>query len=287
MRIIAKKNDMFRPLIEALTHWLAYACESPYRLVECHKFIFTLAGKTRLDADSAVDPLLDGLIKALCDSFKQSEYKHETMRTISVIAVSFCKEKYVIDRMSDELIFKYTNIGSLMAANMLLAGHYKQAVGFISTLISSGELFEFRPFIAELAKVSKDELSLAAEDPLNAQMLRFMLQDGNRPTFEAYREYVLESIQNQMLPLCARVLMKLQTIFPDDPALYFNLWLSCKEPFEGREMILYPCLEGLCKYHANPYISEIRENNLFPRFLSMISCVKVTRALTDHTKEQE
>lgn len=281
-------KGLFLPMIDASIHWLAYACEGPYRLVDCHRFLYDLAEKIQLDNVFSNDPKLDDLVTALCDSFKQSEFKHETMRTICMVAVSFGREKYVIGRMSNELNKEHPNVGSFMVAKMLLAGHYEQAEELIQTLVNCGGVFAFRPFIAELSKLTSVELRNVVDDPLTVQILRFMLPHGNQPSFEAYRDYVIKYMIKGDLPSCARVFARLQTYFKNDGALYANLLLSCKDHFEGRETILYICLKGLCMYNSNPYVTQIRNNKLvLPKLLSMMSCVMVTRALTDNTKESE
>lgn len=266
-------NRLYEALCGGVIEWVNAASHTN-ALIGCHKYLLRLMEKP--DALEALrgTNLARVLIGTLCDTCPVMHNRYESIRAVKTIAVRLGFEDIALERLDNDLFVKDVNLGSVMAGELLLEGRFTVAQRLIRRLNGGVALFSFRPFFNKLAQMTEEELRDKISRPSYRDVLRLMLPDGNRPAYDDTRSYAIRCLAGEKAGEGAQTLALLLEIFPDDPALYINLFLVCKEDFDGREDMLFRALNGLCLYYRRDVkVADVRDEKQLLQFTALMAFV--------------
>ena len=207
----------------------------------------------RWTGEEEVRMLLETL-KLLCAGAKamtrihDNNAAHTALSTASYMAVSMGSRE-ALQIMEEEflefLTTTNTEVGAATVIRLLYMGRIPEARYFLAHLLQTDAPVAADALMRQLSGLSDEELQQWVEKPENRLMMELFLEDGNRPAAQDIQKLTGRMILEGKADLCARMLLELLKVYPQDYVFNDALFILCKCGVEDPLPILHRALRGL------------------------------------------
>lgn len=179
---------------------------------------------------------------------------HNSLRVILELGIQLGCEELLLERLSEELIGSYVNLGLVLICRLLLAGKLAVIMPFLRHFANASiKEYNYVPLVKQLAAMdSEDELRAWLSSEEHRATLRFILPNGNVPNIFRLQSLVMTSYSgdDELRDVCASVVENLLDCYPEDVMCYKSLFIICKENYSSNLIRIHRALVGLFKFYG-------------------------------------